>query len=93
MSINLHTTKTYKIEYGPLAVCGWDEIQKFLDYLHEKRRKNPDSGIYINEEETEIEIPFNELDKMRKSKKWGKVARCIWNNSDHENAEAHLSVW
>ena len=105
MALSLHTTPTYKVEYGRNAINGWDEIAKFIDFLYEKRREEilkeingekPNThwgDVYINEEETDIEIPFIVLEELKNDTTWGEVAKIILENSDKSNAEAHLSVW
>lgn len=91
MALSLHTTKKYQIEYGQNAINGWDNVEEFINYLREKQRNG--SSIWINEEETDIEIPFDELEEMKKDEKWGATAELIWDNSDHTNYEAHLQIW
>ena len=91
MAYSLHTTKVYKKEYGGNAINGWDEIDEFIKYLRERNRNGAE--IYINEEETEIEIPFTELEEMKNDEKWGATAEIILENSDTDNAEAHLEIW
>lgn len=89
--IGLHTTKTYKVEYGSPAIVGWVEIQKFISFLREKMEEGED--IFIDEEETQIEISFEYLNSLRSDDKWGKIANIIWEESDHSNNEAHLDIW
>lgn len=91
MALSLHTTKTYKVEYGQNAINGWDEVDEFLKFVREKQRKG--SSAYINEEETEIEIPFSELEEWKEDETWGTTAELILDNSDKSNAEAHLEIW
>ena len=104
MALSLHTTKTYKVEYGTNAINGWDEIEKFINFLYEKRRevycKNEDEAInsawndvYINEEETDIQIPFSILEEIKDDPTWGATAEIILENSDRDNNEAYLSIW
>ena len=104
MALSLHTTPTYKVEYGQTAIHGWNEIEEFIDFLYEKRRevycKNEEEAInsawndvYINEDETEIEIPFSVLEEIKYDPVWGTTAELIIDNSDKDNAEAHLSIW
>ena len=87
MALGLHTTTTYKIEYGRKAASGSDEVSEFLNEL----RKYPE--VYIEENETYVEIPFPILHELRKSEKWGATAEIIWEDSDKSNAEAHLEIW
>ena len=49
--------------------------------------------IFIDEEETQIEISFEYLNSLRSDDKWGKIANIIWEESDHSNNEAHLDIW
>lgn len=97
MALSLHTTKTYKVEYGTNAINGWDEVEEFIKFLYEKRR-TADIGsawteVYINEEETDIDIPFSVLEELKDDEKWGATAQLIIENSDKDNAEAHLEIW
>ena len=89
--IGLHTTKTYKVEYGSPAVIGWENIQEFISFLRDKMEEGED--IFIDEEETQIEISFEYLNSLRSDDKWGKIANIIWEESDHNNNEAHLDIW
>lgn len=91
MAYSLHTTKVYKKEYGRNAINGWADIDKFINYLRERNRNGAD--IYINEEENEIDIPFSELEEMKSDVRWGATAEIILENSDKDNAEAHLEIW
>lgn len=91
MSLSLHTTKVYQIEYGQNAINGWDEVAEFIEFCRERNRNGAD--IYINEEETQIEIPFDELEDMKKDTDWGTVAEIISENSDQSNGYAHLEIW
>lgn len=97
MALSLHTTKTYKVEYGQNAINGWDEVEKFIQFLYEKRRdadvNSAWNDVYINEEETDIQIPFSLLEELKDDATWGKVAEIILENSDRDNREAYLSIW
>ena len=91
MAFSLHTTSVYQKEYGRNAINGLEEIDEFVKYLRERNRNGGE--IFINEEETEIDIPFSELEEMKSDKRWGATARLIIENSDKNNAEAHLEIW
>ena len=64
MALSLHTTKIYKVEYGRNAINGWDEVEKFLQFLRSKMGTEIDDGIFINEEETEVEPILNVAHKL-----------------------------
>ena len=101
MALALHTAKTYKVEYGRNAINGWDEIEEFIKFLYKKRRECVEreefnsiwNDVYINEEETDIEIPFPVLEELKADERWGKVAEIILENSDKDNEVAYLSIW
>ncbi len=92
MSLSLHTTKKYQVKYGANAINGWDNIEKFLKHLRELNRNG--HSIYINEEETEVEIPFDELEELRTTEgEWQGTFQIIREQSDKDNGEAHLEIW
>jgi len=93
MALSLHTTKIYKVEYGRNAINGWDEVEKFLQFLRSKMGTEIDDGIFINEEETEVEIPFSTLRKMEKDEVWGTTASLILEEADKDNDYAFLTIW
>ena len=94
MALSLHTTKKYEIEYGRNAINGWDEVSKFLDFLREINRNDlGGEAIYINEEETEIEIPFTVVEKYCNHEVWGSTFEIIKEESDKRNGYAFLNIW
>lgn len=94
MALSLHTTKSYEVVYGQNAINGWDSVSKFLGYLRKLQREGKADDVYINEEETEVEIPFGLLRKLnRNSRKWRKVAQIILRESDKRHDYAHLEIW
>ena len=92
MSVSLHTTPTYKVEYGTAPVYGWNDISKFIDFLRHKRSEGMD-GIWISEDENDIEIDFTTLDELKDDEKYGEVIRDIINDSDKSNGFARLSIF
>ena len=72
-------------------------MEKFLQFIYKKRREaEPSSAwmdVYVNEEETEIEIPFNVLEELKEDETWGATAELILDNSDRENNSAYLEIW
>lgn len=88
--VGLHTTKTYKVEYGSNVVGGL-EMCHFLNYLRGLMGEGKD--VYIDENETQVEIAFSVVDELRSHEKYGAIAEKIWNESDHSNSEAHLDIW
>jgi len=91
MSMNLHTTRTYKVEYGCSPVQGWSDIEKFLNFLREKSEDM--DGIWISENEEDVEIDFDTLEKLKDDETWGKVIQTIIDDSDKSNDYARLAIW
>lgn len=91
MSMNLHTTRTYKVEYGCSPVQGWSDIEKFLNFLREQSEDM--DGIWISENEEDVEIDFSTLEKLKDDETWGKVIRTIIDDSDKSNGYARLAIW
>lgn len=91
MSMNLHTTRTYKVEYGCSPVQGWSDIEKFLNFLREQSEDM--EGIWISENEEDVEIDFSTLEKLKDDETWGKVIRTIIDDSDKSNGYARLAIW
>ena len=91
MSMNLHTTRTYKVEYGSSPIQGWDDIEKFLDFLHEQSGNT--GGIWISENEEDVEIDFSTLEELKVDETWGKVIQAIIDDSDKSNGYARLEIW
>lgn len=90
--MNLHTARIYKVEYGCQPVNGWDNIEKFLDFLRKKQRERV-GGIWISENEEDVEIDFSTLEILKDDKTWGEVIRRIIDDSDKSNAFARLAIW
>jgi len=94
MALSLHTTKTYKVEYGKNAINGWDEIEKFIKFLREKAYdNNDDAEIFIDENEDYVEIDFDTLKKLMNDEVWGETAKLIYEESDKSNNYARLEIW
>ncbi len=89
--MNLHTTRTYKVEYGCSPVQGWSDIEKFLNFLREQSEDM--EGIWISENEEDVEIDFSTLEKLKDDETWGKVIRTIIDDSDKSNGYARLAIW
>lgn len=87
----LHTTRTYKVEYGCSPVQGWSDIEKFLNFLREQSEDM--EGIWISENEEDVEIDFSTLEKLKDDETWGKVIRTIIDDSDKSNGYARLAIW
>ena len=92
MAVSLHTTKTYKVEYGVNAIDGWDEIENFIKFLREKQRDNV-KGIWIDDNEDYVEIDFKTLKVLMEDEVWGEVATHIYEESDKSNTYARLEIW
>ena len=88
----MRTCKTYQVEYGSSTIIGWEEIQKFLRHLSDMQSEGQD-GIWISENEEEVEINFALLEQMKTDKTWGKIAESILEEADRKNDFAHLSIF
>lgn len=88
MSVRLHTTPVYMIEYG-------DTISsKFTDTII-NIIKNSETG-WVNEDELEMEIDFIELDEIItncEDKELKTVLQKIIDQSDRHNDFIHLSLF
>ena len=94
MALSLHTTKKYDVQYGRNAINGWGEVDKFLQFLRQLQREDTEAEeIFINEEETEVEIPFTLVDKYRNHEEWGDTFKTIWEECDRNNEYAFLNIW
>lgn len=91
MSMNLHTTRTYKVEFGCSPVQGWSDIEKFLNFLREQSEDM--DGIWISENEEDVEIDFSTLEKLKDDETWGNVIQAIIEDSDKSNGYARLEIW
>ena len=92
MALSLHTTKTYKVEYGQNAINGYEDIDKFIKFLSDKRFEQVE-GIWIDEDETYIEIDFSTLAELAEDETWGEVIKTIIEQSDKSNNYARLEIW
>jgi hypothetical protein len=94
---SLHTTKAYQVEYGENAINGWDKIQNFINYLRNRSAYDepcsPFTEVFINEDETEMEIPVNALNELLEVEEWKEVAETILANYDKRNDYAYLTIW
>lgn len=89
--MNLHTTRKYKVEYGCTPVQGWRDIEKFLHFLREKSEDM--NGIWISENEEDVEIDFDTLEELKDDETWGNVIQTIIDDSDKSNGFARLAIW
>ena len=90
--MSIHTCKTYQVEYAGAGVCGWDEIAKFLNWLYDKRTEGMD-GIWISEDEEDIELDFDTLEQLKDDETWGKVIQSIIETADKRNGYARLAIF
>ena len=91
MSMNLYTTRTYKVVYGFAPVHGWSNVKKFLNFLREQSEEM--DGIWISENEVGVEIEFSTLEKLKDDETWGRVIQTIIDDSDKSNDYARLAIW
>lgn len=92
MSVNVHTCKTYQVEHADACVCGWEKAQKFIEFLRKKQSEGLD-GIWISENEEDVEIEFDTLEKLKDHPAWGKVIQSIIDDADKRNGYARLSIY
>ena len=92
MSVNVHTCKTYQVEHADACVCGWENAQKFVKFLRKKQSEDMD-GIWISENEEDVEIEFATLEKLKDDPIWGKTIQSIIDDADKRNDYAHLAIY
>lgn len=92
MSVNVHTCKTYQVKHADACVCGWENAQKFIEFLREKQSEDMD-GIWINENEEDVEIEFATLEKLKDDPVWGKTIQSIIDDADKRNDYARLAIY
>ena len=92
MSVNVHTCKTYQVEHADACVCGWENAQKFIEFLRKKQSEDMD-GIWISENEENVEIEFATLEKLKDHPAWGKVIQSIINDANKRNGYARLVIY
>lgn len=92
MSVNVHTCKTYQVEHADACVCGWENAQKFIEFLREKQSEDMD-GIWISENEEDVEIEFATLEKLKDDPVWGKTIQSIIDDADKRNDYARLAIY
>lgn len=92
MSVSVHTTSTYKVEYGNNAVAGSNKTSEFMKFLRKKQQENYD-GIFISEDEEDIEIDFSRLEKWKDDPVWGQAVKTILEESDKSNTYARLEIF
>ena len=92
MSVNVHTCKTYQVEHADACVCGWENAQKFIEFLRKKQSEDM-NGIWISENEEDVEIEFATLEKLKDDPVWGKTIQSIINDADKRNSYARLAIY
>lgn len=92
MSVNVHTCKTYQVEHADACVCGWKKIEDFLAFLRKKQSEDMD-GIWISENEDDVEIEFATLEKLKDDSVWGKTIQSIIDDADKRNGYARLAIY
>ena len=88
MSVRLHTTTKYQVEYG--STISQDLTDKIIDLCYDAE------GGWVSEDETEMEIPLVDLEKAiaETTDEEMKVAlQLIYDESDKENDFARLSLF
>ena len=92
MSVNVHTCKTYQVEHADACVCGWENVGDFIAFLRKKQSEDM-NGIWIGENEEDVEIEFATLEKLKDHPAWGKVIQSIINDADKRNDYARLAIF
>ena len=92
MSVNVHTCKTYQVEHADACVCGWENVGDFIAFLRKKQSEDM-NGIWIGENEEDVEIEFATLEKLKNHPAWGKVIQSIINDADKRNDYARLAIF
>lgn len=92
MSVNVHTCKTYQVEHADACVCGWENAKKFVEFLRKKQSEDMD-GIWISENEEDVEIEFATLEKLKDDPIWGKTIQSIIDDADKRNDYARLAIY
>lgn len=93
MSVNVHTCKTYQVEHADACVCGWENAQKFIEFLRKKQSRDEMDGIWISENEEDVEIEFSTLEKLKDDPVWGKTIQSIIDDADKRNGYARLAIY
>lgn len=91
----------YKIKYSGVIVPGWDNIEKFMDWLYEKAGEGHIPSLYLNESSdsdysADIEISKEEAKKLIALNPNGdneKILQECLDGADPDNAEIHISIW
>ena len=91
MAISLHTASTYQIEYKDSGIWGYEKIDNLIHFLQEKQVSM--DGIWVSEDEMEIEIDFDTLELLKDDKVWGTQIQGIIDDADKNNTYAHLTIW
>ena len=92
MSVNVHTCKTYQVEHADACVCGWENAQKFIEFLRKKQSEDM-NGIWISENEEDVEIEFATLEKLKDDPVWAKAIQSIIDDADKRNDYARLAIY
>ena len=93
MSINVHTCKTYQVEHADACVCGWKKTEDFLAFLRKKQSEDEMDGIWIGENEDDVEIALATLEKLKDDPIWGKTIQNIIDDADKRNDYARLAIY
>lgn len=93
MSVNVHTCKTYQVEHADACVCGWKNVGDFIAFLRKKQSEDEMDGIWIGENEDDVEIEFATLEKLKDDPVWGKTIQSIINDADKRNGYARLAIY
>ena len=92
MSASVHACRVYQIDYDTVGINGWSRIEDFIRFLC-KQQFDGVEGIWISENEEDIEIDFSTLEYLKNDEEWGKVIQNIIDTSDKRNAYARLAIF
>ena len=92
MSVNVHTCKKYVVEHANACVIGCENVNDFLKFLRTKQRDGL-KGIWISENEEDVEIDFSTLEKLKDDPTWGKQIQSIIQDADKRNDFARLAIY
>lgn len=96
MATSLHVCRTYKVEYGACPMFGWDEIQKFIEWLREKCLEKDFCSLYINNDESVIEIDKEEAREIigiKPRHQYKKVLKTCLETADKDNEYIHIEIF
>ena len=92
MSVKVRTCKKYQVEHADPCIYGWENAEKFIKFLRKKSAEGTE-GIWISENEEDIEISFDTLNELKNDPVWGKQIESIIEDADKTNDFARLEIY